>query len=300
MQLLAHYQNEKNSPHSEIINWRENYLGDSLFYSYRSTRYDRQTYPASLHYHDYFELVVFVEGDIRYLCESASCRPQTGDIILIPPGQLHMSMLGGEATLYRRHVFYLYPAAFDSLGCGALTDFLGQAEGQFHLSLPPTERQELLTLLERLDQTLTAGDAPRERALAMGYAIQIFYLFGQARGGTTVHESCLPQTVLEIQRYLDAHFAELTSVTEVAAHFYYSREYVSRLFKQYFNTTVADYIRTRRIAHSQTLIAQGMPLCEVCFRVGFGNLTTFIRAFRAVTGMTPSQYRAATKAAAEG
>lgn len=118
MKLLAHYQSEKNAPHSQIINWRENYLGDSLFYSCRSTRYDRQTFPASLHYHDYFELVVFVEGDIRYLCASDSCRPQAGDIILIPPGRLHMSMLGGDATLYRRHVFYLYPDAFEAIGCG--------------------------------------------------------------------------------------------------------------------------------------------------------------------------------------
>ena len=289
MKLFTHYQTDAHR--ESAVNWRENYLGESLFYSCRSTQYDHASYPSTLHYHDYYELVVFLEGDIRYLCEAEAFCPEPGDIILIPPGRLHMSMLEGDATRYRRHVFYLYPDAFAAYDGAALTDFLTAADG-VHLALPPAEREALLDLLDRLDRALAAGESTRERALAVGLAMQAFYLLGEAHAKTQPDAPCLPAAVVEIRRYLDAHFTEISSVAEAAEQLYYSREYVARLFRQSFNTTVSDYIRTRRVAYSRTLIAEGVPLSDACFRAGFGNLSTFIRAFRAVTGTTPSQYRA--------
>ena len=80
-------------------------------------------------------------------------------------------------------------------------------------------------------------------------------------------------------------------VGEIAAHFFYSREYVSRLFKKYYDTTILDYIHKLRISKSRALIAEGMPMIDVCYAVGFSSLSTFIRAFRAATDMTPSEYR---------
>ncbi len=287
VKLNTHYTTE--AQRASAAGWRENDLGPSLYYAYRDTTYDRAGYPSTVHYHDYFELVVFVEGDIRYICEDESYRPLAGDIILIPPGKLHMSMLEGEATRYRRHVFYLYPDAFAAMGGGGLTTFLA-SPGGVQLALPPSEREGLLDLLTRLDRALAAEGA-REHALGLALAMEAFYRFGEARPCARAGEDYLPESVAAIRRHIDAHFCELDSVAEVAEQLYYTREHVARLFRQYFNTTVSDYIRTRRVAYARTLIDEGVPLSEACFRAGFGNMSTFIRAFRAVTGMTPSAFQ---------
>lgn len=292
MKLLTHYMSARNSSQHEIKNWRENYINDSLFYSNRSTEYTRQTYLTTMHYHEYYEMVIFLEGDIHYICESEAYPVEYGDIILIPPRKIHMSMLNTEATHYKRHVFYFYPDAFDALGCGALMNFLNKNQGRYLLtSLEQKERKKLFSLLDKLDEALKNTESPLHQALALSYVIQIFYLFNKESfhlGGSKQH---LPENVLEIKHYIDKHFQEINSVADVATHFFYSREYVSRLFKQYFNTTVSDYIKIRRVSHSQTLIMKGLPLSEVCFQSGFGNLTTFIRAFHSVVGMAPSKYR---------
>lgn len=291
MKLLAHYINAIAQTHPEIINWRENYLNDSLFYSFRCTQYDRQTYPSRLHYHDYYELVIFLEGDIHYICESATYQPQYGDIILIPPHKLHMSAINADATLYKRHVFYLYPDALEAFGCSELLRFLSfGGNEQYLFTLEQQSCQALHALLMRLDQALKSRSA-RETALARGLVIEVFYWLSEAYIKPVTAQNRLPENVLAIQRYINEHFCEIDSVAEVASHFYYSREYVSRLFRQHFHATVADYIMQRRIAQSQVLIAEGMPLSEVCFQVGFGSLATFIRAFKAMTHMTPSEYR---------
>ncbi len=291
MKLLSHYLQNKNDPRHEITNWENDLINDSLCYSYRSTVYDTNTFPSSLHSHDYYELVVFVEGEINYVCESSVYSPKRGDVIIIPPGKFHMSKLKGERTHYKRHVFYLYPNAFDAVGVSLAEILIRTKEGS-HFSLSTREREEeLLTLTEKLATALKNRGEELSRALAFGYIIEIFCLLNRKDIRHSGESERLPGNILALQQYLDAHYTEINSVSEVAEHFFYSREYVSRLFKKYYDTTILDYIHKLRISKSRTLIAEGMPIIDVCYVVGFSSLSTFIRAFRAATDMTPSEYR---------
>ena len=129
------------------------------------------------------------------------------------------------------------------------------------------------------------------RALAFGYIIEIFCLLNRKDIRHSGDSERLPENILALQQYLDAHYTEINSVSEVAEHFFYSREYVSRLFKKYYDTTILDYIHKLRISKSRALIAEGMPIIDVCYAVGFSSLSTFIRTFRTATDMTPSEYR---------
>ena len=292
MKLVSHYRETEASPGAPIINWRENDLGEALYYAYRATSYNRATFPSRLHCHDYFELVIFESGDIHYICEDATYQPQAGDVLLISPGMFHMSRIRCEKTLYIRHVFYLYPHAFDLVGCGTLTGFLKLAEKGLAVFSPEEQTKlELHSLLLKLDKALERKDDPACKALSLGLAIEIFYLLNQSN--FIPKDSCtpLPENLSEIRSYIDAHFQQISSVNEVAAHFFYSREYVSRLFRKYFNTTVGEYITARRIAHSKNLIQQGYSILDACQEAGFRNMSTFIRSFRQVTGMSPSEYR---------
>ena len=291
MKLLSHYLQNKNDPRHEITNWENDLINDSLCYSYRSTVYDVNTFPSSLHSHDYYELVIFVEGEINYVCESSVYSPKRGDVIIIPPGKFHMSKLKGERTHYKRHVFYLYPNAFDAVG-KSLADILIRTGEGVHFSLSSREREEeLLTLTEKLSSALKKREDGLSRALAFGYIIEIFCLLNRKDIRHSGESERLPENILALQQYLDAHYTEINSVSEVAEHFFYSREYVSRLFKKYYDTTILDYIHKLRISKSRALIAEGMPIIDVCYAVGFSSLSTFIRAFRTATDMTPSEYR---------
>ena len=291
MKLLSHYLQNKNDPRHEITNWENDLINDSLCYSYRSTVYDVNTFPSSLHSHDYYELVIFVEGEINYVCESSVYSPKRGDVIIIPPGKFHMSKLKGERTHYKRHVFYLYPNAFDAVG-KSLADILIRTNEGVHFSLSSREREEeLLTLTEKLSSALKKRGDGLSRALAFGYIIEMFCLLNRKDIRHSGESERLPENILALQQYLDAHYTEINSVSEVAEHFFYSREYVSRLFKKYYDTTILDYIHKLRISKSRALIAEGMPIIDVCYAVGFSSLSTFIRAFRTATDMTPSEYR---------
>ena len=291
MKKLTYYTEESKRSRPESENWREPHFRDSLYYSYRDTVYDRQSYPSRLHYHEYYELVAVLEGDIQYSYGDSVAQPTCGNLVIIPPGTLHTSSIHAEKTRYRRHVFYFYPNAFDKLG-GALLGFLSQyPKGRCVSLTDAAEEREFLSLLGRLRDTMAKEDDPLERILGTSLVLQIFYLLNRAPLGEANAERALPKNARLLRQYLDEHYAEITSVEEVAAHFFYSREYVCRLFRKQFHTTVSEYLRRRRIIAARERIAKGEPLIDVCYGVGFGNLSTFIRSFEQITGMTPSQYR---------
>lgn len=288
--MKLHSYNMSN-PMRLAVNWQDQHINDRMIYSPRNTHYTKANFPEGLHFHDYYEVLLYVEGDVRYIWEGTSFLMERGDLIVIPPSYLHMSRLNGEETTYTRYVFYLYPNAFDAFGGGALLDFLHANGGKpFLSSLKAGALERVLSLLDQLNAALHSG-AEDDRALAQGLMVQIFHIFNRQARQHSRSDAYFPQNVLDIQQYIDEHFTELSSVSDVAAHFFYSREYVSRLFKRYLNTTVTDYILKRRISYSQQLIFAGVPLIDAGFQAGFGSVSTFIRSFRSVVGMTPSDYR---------
>ena len=101
----------------------------------------------------------------------------------------------------------------------------------------------------------------------------------------------LPPVINDAQRYLDTHFTESISIAEVASRFFYTREHLSRLFRRYLNITITEYLAYRRISYSCQLMKSDATLADICYQSGFNSLSTFIRTFKQVTGVTPSVYR---------
>lgn len=289
MILTKKYQGRDSVRGDVITNWNGRMLTPALYYCHRCTDYTKDTYPIGLHFHDYTELVIVAGGDIRYMCENTSRIMKPWEAVLVPGGQMHASQIMTDSTRYDRHVFYFYPHSLDDWGGGALMEPLMKLDSPY-LSLSGENRGRLQMLLGSLEE-VSAGEAPAETACSGALIMALFYLFGKDARRQGPGEEWLPEKVAEVRNYVDSHFQEISDVSQVAEHFFYSREHVSRLFRQYAGITVAEYIRKRRVSAAQQWMKEEMSLTDICFRAGFGSLSAFIRAFREETGMTPSEYR---------
>ncbi|MBO8162747.1 MAG: helix-turn-helix transcriptional regulator [Brevibacillus sp.] len=81
------------------------------------------------------------------------------------------------------------------------------------------------------------------------------------------------------------------SLTKVASFIYVSRCHYSRMFNKYLGTGFKEYIMTKRIQRAKLLLRKGQPVTEVCYSVGYNDLTHFSRVFRKLVGVNPSTYR---------
>lgn len=93
--------------------------------------------------------------------------------------------------------------------------------------------------------------------------------------------------------YLRNHLGDPDlDVDRIAVGCHVSRRTLHRLFEG-TGQTVTGHLRTMRIAAAQRLLANqtDLPIESVAREVGFANDTHFYRSFRAVTGITPGEYR---------
>ena len=100
------------------------------------------------------------------------------------------------------------------------------------------------------------------------------------------------ETVEQICAYLAANYQQKFSLTDVAARFYLSPYYLSRLFRRVTGQSIVDYINGRRIEAAQHLLeTTDLNISAVAEQTGFASAAHFRRVFREMMGVGPSQYR---------
>ena len=100
------------------------------------------------------------------------------------------------------------------------------------------------------------------------------------------------ETVEQICAYLAANYQQKFSLSEVAAKFYISPYYLSRLFRRVTGQSIVDYINGRRIEAAQKLLeTTELSIGTVAEQTGFASAAHFRRVFRETMGTGPLQYR---------
>ncbi|MGD8331970.1 MAG: AraC family transcriptional regulator [Acidobacteriota bacterium] len=97
---------------------------------------------------------------------------------------------------------------------------------------------------------------------------------------------------LRARAFIDRNFTRAISTKTVARAVACSEAHLCDTFRRVYGDTVGDYIRWRRIERGKGLLSSSrLPVKTVGYKTGFGTYRTFLRNFRALTGMSPRSYR---------
>ncbi|WP_170150113.1 helix-turn-helix domain-containing protein [Kushneria sinocarnis] len=95
-----------------------------------------------------------------------------------------------------------------------------------------------------------------------------------------------------VLRHVHNHFSEDLRMSDLAARHDMLPSNFSRLFKRATGNTFVEFLRRVRINQACRLLMEGQyTVSEICFRVGYNNLSNFNRHFRGLKGMTPREYQ---------
>lgn len=102
-------------------------------------------------------------------------------------------------------------------------------------------------------------------------------------------------TLRRIQQYIDAHLDdELLSLDTIAAAHALSSRYINKLFERE-GVSTARWIRMRRLercrADLENSEKRDLSISEIAFNHGFGNISSFNRAFKARFNVAPTVLR---------
>ena len=95
-----------------------------------------------------------------------------------------------------------------------------------------------------------------------------------------------------VHEWMRINFDRIGSATEVAEHFGYNTDYMSRLYKKNYGVSIKKAIdenKMKRIKHY--LLETDRTLREISEAVGMSDYKIFLKYFRYHEGVTPSEYR---------
>ena len=65
---------------------------------------------------------------------------------------------------------------------------------------------------------------------------------------------------------------------------------ITNLFNRHAGTSFYKFVTSLRLAEAKNLMAEGMPMEKIALRVGFGDYSTFYRAFKKEFSISPRQF----------
>ena len=98
----------------------------------------------------------------------------------------------------------------------------------------------------------------------------------------------------DVLAYIQEHaFDAEISIIDVADYFGISKRSVGRIMNDTINKNYKEYINELRLAKSYELLkVNDLDIKTIAHQVGYYNVTSFIRWFKQMSGMSPGEYRA--------
>src|SRR5690606_35991700 len=104
-----------------------------------------------------------------------------------------------------------------------------------------------------------------------------------------------PVNIINIIEWLRANYDQPLTVQRIAAQFHYNPTYLSALFKKHTGYSLSNYIHRTRISVSKNLLTgrNSLTISGIAQMCGFNDEKYFMKLFKKLEGLTPSQYREA-------
>jgi AraC-like DNA-binding protein len=110
-----------------------------------------------------------------------------------------------------------------------------------------------------------------------------------------IRRECLPcEAVIdrcrEAKRLMDERFCAEVDLDGMAESVFVSKFHFVRQFSRVYGQTPHRYLTERRMEAAKELLAEGLEVGVVCWRVGFSSVPSFTAVFKRYIGWTPAAY----------
>lgn len=151
----------------------------------------------------------------------------------------------------------------------------------------PVEQQQLQAVLRELIH-LRAGNAQCHHEREPFSPPHALPAESRVSAGSAARDRAIDFAVSHIDRNLHTKISQ----SEVARCCNLTSFQLSRMFKQVCGITFQEYVLKQRIDRAMQLLGHpGASVTDVCFAVGFRDLSYFTRTFHRLVGEPPSRYR---------
>lgn len=245
------------------------------------------------HDHDHWEIYIVTQGTLTHSINNVEYTMSAGDACLIRPSDLH-KISYSKNNNSGHHIVFLFTNSyakkiFSTLNSDTINEIVNN-------TTPLQFRAKNFPLSQLIDTTLTlsvAGLSAKEKTFKTKLIIDA--LFSDFLLQYFVKTSIFPQWLSDFLLILNNPKLKESTV-ELAKYTPYSYSRLSRIFKEYMETTIIDYIKNVKYKHAcNLLINTDMTVLEISNELYYDSISYFNKIFKSYSNMTPTEYRNKTK-----
>ena len=257
---------------------------------------DRNLTKIDAHSHNYYEFYFFVEGDISMQVGRDIYPIHFGDAMLIPPNMPHRAIIHNSEVPYKRFVFWISTKFYDSLvqisPCHSYAIDYALKSKQYICHLDQISLNSLQSKMLRLLEEMQSNRFGKELQISL-YVDDLMLsinrlVYDMLEPKQRTSDASLYTNLVE---YIEEHLEEDLSLEKLSEEFYVSKYHIAHVFKDNIGLSIHQYITKKRLALCQEAIQANMNISDVYHMYGFGDYSSFYRAFKKEYGVSPKEYR---------
>lgn len=259
----------------------------------------KNSYPRNpgfqvMHWHEDLQFIYVLDGIIEVRTLDHSLWIRAGEAIFINKDVVHFV---GEVKDCHYNSF-LFPPYFLAFYTGSpAKDFVDSVITNerlpfVHFTPAAGWHKEVTAILQQLVQL----EKDRTKFYVYEVLVKLSFLWLTMRKNITLpqeqKESPVPLRMQKILRFIEEHFSEDLTLSDLSASANISRSECSRCFKMSMDTTPYKYLTEYRLSKAAQLLAKtNEPVGNIAAAVGFHQISHFGKCFKEKTGYSPKAYR---------
>ncbi|MDO4297891.1 MAG: AraC family transcriptional regulator [Lachnospiraceae bacterium] len=121
---------------------------------------------------------------------------------------------------------------------------------------------------------------------------QLLYLYQTPTSAVSAHEQAEYNRIKEILSYLEQHYMEKISLSDISAHIHLCESECSRIFRHCMNVSLFTFLQEYRIERSLEYLADSArSITEIAALTGFSDSNYYSKVFVKLKGCSPREYR---------
>ena len=244
----------------------------------------RQKYICRKHIHHFAELVLVLDGKLDVTVNGKKESATKNQFILLFPFQKH-EYTSDDVSYF---LICTFPISY-------LPDFAAKAYGKCGSKAVFDASDLAVKLFERKvideENTTVYGINACLQAMLDDFTEQVELIESDMNTSTMDKLTC----------YLYTNYKEALSLNHVAHALGYSPNYLSHCIFKTFGMNYRSLLGSIRADHASDMLKKtNMSMLEIALESGYPNIRSFQRHFKALTGVSPSEYKSKIKKSSSG
>ena len=247
------------------------------------------------HIHDCYELFYFISGDLTYYIEGHAYKLKPNDLIITNTKELHRIIFHSDVSYERKYIHFKseFLSAYQTKEYNLLNYIENRKLGHHNkIDASDVLAQGIDRLWHQIEGA-SSNKSPESPILLKTYFIQMLIKINEIYSkydNPLANRYKYDQKTGELLEYINKNLDQKISLDLLEDQFFVNKYYLSHTFKRSTGFTVVEYITHKRIIWAMDLLTVGQPALEVAHTVGFSDYSTFYKAFKKITGISPREY----------